>query len=63
MFSKHVQDWLLPSGLGVLAAIGLGLLYDELRTTFLKNKKTSFLKRKKGDYVEFPGHKRNRKAS
>jgi hypothetical protein len=38
MFSQHVQTLLLPWSLTVLAAIGLVLLYTELRQAALRNK-------------------------
>jgi hypothetical protein len=58
MFSRNVQTLLLPSTLVVLAAIGLVLLYSELR------KAVAFRRKSKGTPMKFPDRKdRIRKAS
>ena len=61
MFSRRLEAWLLPGFLGVLAVIGLALLYSELRNAArLRKKKRRELEEL---LVIFPDRKDHRKAS
>jgi hypothetical protein len=55
MFSRHMQAWLLPGFLGVLAVIGLILLYGELR-------RVARLRKSKHQALRFPDREDRRKA-
>ena len=56
MISQHIQAWLLPGILGILAMIGLILLYSELR-------RAARLRKSKHPPLGFPDRSDRRKAS